>query len=446
MLYTAFSISKHAMAPAPSPTYYPVGSIHLRSASKRLCIFRGNHCATTQRYSAMAPTPFEFQEPIHILGAGSIGLLWAASIRSTFPSYPVQLLLRQHHQHRVESSFSHTMQQTGTEEGRVRGNVTICLRQANVAENMNKSGESHPTGLLATRPRMIPVPAATIPDAHESKSSDKVSFHRQYDDLRPIKNLLLTTKAFQAVDALTSVLHRINEKTHIIVLCNGALAVRHALIELLQHEMKDRCLPTIHLALTTYGAYRKVKNDNQDEEVEDDGLFHLVHAGCGRTLLQNYPDMAKLWDMAGLNCQSTIHLEQDLWYKLAANCVINPLTALHACNNGDLVQTTTAISSVTYSFDQIANEILQEISAVAQALLGSDEQYSVSKLRAYVQSVIDETRHNKSSMLQDVLAQRKTEIDYLNGYVVQQGFSKSLACPLNKALVDLIHATQRTQA
>ena len=332
-------------------------------------------------------------------------------------------------------------------KGAVRGNVTICLRQAN-ATNDDETSDDGTTSKKQpkpfTRPRMIPVPAAILPELDDRNQSDNnVLSHINYYDRRPIRNLLLTTKAFQAVDALTSVLHRINEHTHIIILCNGALAVRQVVKELLEQKMKNHCLPTIHLALTTHGAYREMELDDCNDS--DDGLFHLVHAGKGRTLLENYPDMARLWDMAGLNCQSAICLEQDLWYKLAANCVINPLTALHKCNNGDLLQTTSTVLSATYSFDQIADKILHEVSAVVQALHDGDKQYSVSKLQAYVQSVVDETQQNKSSMLQDILAHRRTEIDFLNGYVVQQGLAKRLACPVNKALVELIHATQLTK-
>ena len=49
---------------------------------------------------------------LHILGAGSIGLLWASSIRSAIPDYPVTLLLRDHHRKRL--NHHRYQQQQGT--------------------------------------------------------------------------------------------------------------------------------------------------------------------------------------------------------------------------------------------------------------------------------------------------------------------------------------------
>ena len=43
-----------------------------------------------------------FREPIHILGSGSIGLLFASSIRFKFPAFPVTLLVRDRHRHHFD--------------------------------------------------------------------------------------------------------------------------------------------------------------------------------------------------------------------------------------------------------------------------------------------------------------------------------------------------------
>ncbi|GAX28054.1 2-dehydropantoate 2-reductase [Fistulifera solaris] len=314
---------------------------------------------------------FDFQEPIHILGAGSIGVLWAASIRSAFPSYPVQLLLRKHHQHRLLGGSK----------------VAICVH----AKHNNVTRRA---------PRTVQVPATLI---GESK--------------RPFQNLVVTTKAHQALPALTAVVDRISPQTRIILLCNGALAIRETLRDFLKERSR------IHLAMTTHGAYR---------DDDDDELFHVVHAGYGSTSIEDYPAMAQLLDLAGLNCTTSLTLDRDLWYKLAANCVINPLTALYRCRNGE-VRRSYEQRNPKSSFGTYMADILQEVSMVAHEMTG--QEYPVETLQIYVETVINATSANQSSMFQDVLAGRDTEIDYLNGFVVQQGQQRGLLCPINQQLV-----------
>lgn len=353
-----------------------------------------NSAAQYRSFTKMAAA-FDYKEPVHILGAGSIGLLWAASIRSVFPAYPVQLLLRSHHKDRLilPDSSSHIR----------NAKVAVCLQ----------SIHNHDSRQKRPPPRTVHVPAA-LTDATGT----------------PFKNLLLTTKAFQALPAIESIAHRISPQTRIVVLSNGALAIREVLAQFLRERFsQENSLPRIYLAMTTHGAYR-------DDDDDDDEIFHVIHAGYGKTLIQDCPDLAQLFDLAGLNCESSSTLDRDLWFKLAANCVINPLTAIHRCANGEIRY---AIEQARgESFDHYITKIIQEVSQVAQNFAPRAEDkdcYSVQSLKAYVESVIDATAGNKSSMLQDVLAARQTEINYLNGFVVQQGKSLGIQCPINHQLV-----------
>ncbi|AIJ09349.1 2-dehydropantoate 2-reductase [Edwardsiella anguillarum ET080813] len=54
------------------------------------------------------------------------------------------------------------------------------------------------------------------------------------------------------------------------------------------------------------------------------------------------------------------------------------------------------------------------------------------------------THDNHSSMLQDVQAQRHTEIDYITGYLIRCGRSHGLALPENRQLFDLIKRKEQT--
>ena len=72
-------------------------------------------------------------------------------------------------------------------------------------------------------------------------------------------------------------------------------------------------------------------------------------------------------------------------------------------------------------------------------LAGSGTEYVEKSLTAYV---LPKAAAHRSSMLQDVEAGRRTEIDYLNGAVVRLGRLHGLATPFNDAVAGLIRARE----
>jgi 2-dehydropantoate 2-reductase len=310
-----------------------------------------------------------FMERMHVLGSGSIGLLFSSSIRMAFPSFPLSVLLRPHHQKRLQNPLNS------------KPFIEVCIR---------RSG----------RPRMVQLPAEIIEFPSNSK---------------PIYNLLLATKAPDACKAVSSIVERLDANAHIVILCNGALAVQE---ELAQLGLSDGI--RVHLASTTHGAYR--------EESEDE-LYHVVHAGVGKTFIENHPSLARLWDQSGLVAQSvdSDKMTRLLWHKLAANCVINPLTALLHCENGQLLN--------ERMYQKMAKPLLQELLQVAQQ---NTDTVSFDELESFVLNVITDTAHNKSSMLQDIIRQKPTEIEYLNGYIVRKGIQLGVDVTANQVICSQI--------
>ncbi len=82
--------------------------------------------------------------------------------------------------------------------------------------------------------------------------------------------------------------------------------------------------------------------------------------------------------------------------------MINPLTAIWNCPNGEL--------------RHHPQEIMQICEEVAAVIEREGHHTSAEDLRDYVMQVIDATAENISSMLQDIRALRHTEIDYINGF------------------------------
>ncbi len=137
--------------------------------------------------------------------------------------------------------------------------------------------------------------------------------------------------------------------------------------------------------------------------------------------------LRELFVKAGLQTRATRDLKGLLWSKLIINAGINPLTALTRLPNGKLLE--------FEGTKRILREAATEAARVAKRkrikLLYDDP-------LAKVEAVCEATADNLSSMLQDVLRQKKTEIDFINGVIVRLGQELGIPVPVNTLLVELI--------
>ncbi len=122
------------------------------------------------------------------------------------------------------------------------------------------------------------------------------------------------------------------------------------------------------------------------------------------------------------------------WNKLFVNAVINPITALTGQENGAILSPL---------LQGTARQIVREAVAVAVREGISADEAGVFDL---VNSVAGKTAANTSSMLQDVLKGRMTEIDSINGYVVRLAGRHGLEAPVNEAMVALVKSMGQRKA
>lgn len=232
-------------------------------------------------------------------------------------------------------------------------------------------------------------------------------------DSGPISHLLVCTKAQDIVAAIAGVAHRLAPGSVVLLLANGLGY---------QQQVRGRW-PQLDCCSgsTTEGVYRE-------------GRRAICHAGHGSTLVgqpgrETAPDWFKAWLALSRPCAWSPDIDTVLWRKLAINCVINPLTALHRCSNGDLAERPELAALVA--------EVCAEVRAIGVA---AGQAQAVGDLQTQVMTVIRATANNRSSMLQDVLAGRETEIDYLTGYLLAQGRQHGIEAPRNAALLAAVKA------
>lgn len=125
--------------------------------------------------------------------------------------------------------------------------------------------------------------------------------------------------------------------------------------------------------------------------------------------------------------------------KLAVNAVINPLTVIFDCLNGELFQSA--------AIGVLIQALVFELSAVIRAIITSTKadvdpailaRFLPETLEKIISDVGAKTAKNISSMRQDFHAGRETEIDYINGYILARGADYGIECPQNSKLVRLV--------
>ena len=223
-----------------------------------------------------------------------------------------------------------------------------------------------------------------------------------------ITHLIVTTKAFATLSALDSIKHRLTPETRVLLLQNGMGQ---------QYETHSH-FPELLLwaASTTDGAYLT-------------SPFNVVRAGRGETLYGQLfapTEQSQLLPepIGDLRVNRVPDIEQRLWCKVAINAVINPLTAINDCKNGELLDN----AVITQFMEELCQEIELIASAAGQPLF--DE-----PLYNKVVSVASQTASNYSSMLQDIRHQRPTEIEQISGFLCQSATKTNTPAPLNQALL-----------
>ncbi|AHG21432.1 2-dehydropantoate 2-reductase [Chania multitudinisentens RB-25] len=241
---------------------------------------------------------------------------------------------------------------------------------------------------------------------------DGTSFNRNLptndpEHLAQSELLLVTLKAWQVSGAVTALLPKLNPHCAILLLHNGMGT---------QDELPAHNQPILQ-GTTTHAA----RHDGNTIIHVANGVTHIGPASRQAMHLSHLAEMLHqaLPDVAWHN-----HIASASWRKLAVNCVINPLTVLYNCHNGDLQR-----------YPEQIETLCREVASVMEM---EGHHTSCEGLMSYVMQVIQLTADNVSSMLQDIRAQRHTEIDYITGYLLRRGRSHGIPLPENTRLFELI--------
>ena len=167
----------------------------------------------------------------------------------------------------------------------------------------------------------------------------------------------------------------------------------------------------------------------------------VAHTGQGPTFVGPYVDDAPLDRAvavcgllagAGLDATATAQIKTEIWKKLILNAATLPTAALTGLRAGELAQPGPMLDLV----DAIAAEAVQVAHAQGYAI---DPAERIERIH----TVLAGAGAGKASMLQDVEARRKTEIEVINGAIVRAAERMGTDVPLNRAMVALVGGLER---
>ncbi|KKK14340.1 hypothetical protein P175DRAFT_0434116 [Aspergillus ochraceoroseus IBT 24754] len=376
---------------------------------------------------------------IHILGLGNVGTFVAHSLASRPSPPPITLLL---HNPDVYASWLAkkkclSINSNGLDDIKTGFDVNVLH---------DKTWHSFP---YWNKEDGTPIEDQQISDETLDETVEDSLAHSAEDD-EQIECLIVSVKAPVTAMALESVSHRLTPDSTVLFLQNGMGTI---------DEVNEKVFPDPHqrphymFGIVSHGLARR-----KDP-------FQVSHTGVGTTILgpvlphstgslttsENEVD----WPPSTKYLLRTLTLTPPLvavaetpsslmlyqLEKLAMNSVINPLTALMDCENGELLY--------NYSFTRIMRLLLFEISSVVcslpelQGIPGIESRFSPERLRWMVTQLANKTAKNHSSMLQDVRARKTTEIEYLNGYIVRRGEELGIKCVVNYMIKHLVLAKQQ---
>ncbi|MFA5147016.1 MAG: 2-dehydropantoate 2-reductase [Candidatus Omnitrophota bacterium] len=237
-------------------------------------------------------------------------------------------------------------------------------------------------------------------------------------DVGPCDLVIISVKSYSTEEACKGIKELVSDSTHVLSLQNGIGNVQ---------ILNDQFGPERVIAgITNHGA-----------TLLDVG--NVRHAGKGETVIGRpdgrlsgpLRDIANLLAKAGFETRVSKDIDSVIWGKLIVNVGINALTAITRLHNGQLVEHEETRELLRASVQEAMRIVKRK-----RIKLAYDD--PIQK----VESVCKATANNISSMLQDVLNKKRTEIDFINGAIVRQGKALGIQTPVNDTLTNIVKSLE----
>jgi 2-dehydropantoate 2-reductase len=230
---------------------------------------------------------------------------------------------------------------------------------------------------------------------------------------------IVATKAIHTKTAIAQVAHIFDENSAVCSVQNG-VGNEELIAEQVKFVIRGTTFPAGHPIAPGHIGY-DIKGDTWI------GPFEPTNTPMGKV-----EELAGMITRAGMNAIALKDARGAQWTKLIFNASTNPVGALTLLHHGAATRFAPT--------GQLFNDLIAEGEAVATKLgieLHGDP-------RELVKKGANAPGKHRASMLQDVIARRQTEVDFMNGAIVEWGRKTGVPTPLNQAMWQLIKGLEHS--
>ncbi len=231
--------------------------------------------------------------------------------------------------------------------------------------------------------------------------------------------IIFAVKNHQLVGAIEDVRNFVGEKTILITFLNGVTA----------RDIIQEAYPNNKVL---YGLSMKIDAVRNEDGVvnTEDGQIHFGEAD--NTVISKEVQAVKdCFDEAGIQNIVFQDMIRMYWKKFMLNVGFNQVTAVTRAPYGKVTNIETSLI--------LFKEAMNEVMAIAKALNIDLREEDIEEFVALMEHF---SPLGKTSMLQDVEAKRKTEVDYFGGTVVELGKKLNIPTPVNHVLYCIIKSME----
>lgn len=230
---------------------------------------------------------------------------------------------------------------------------------------------------------------------------------------------IVATKAIHTRGAIEQTAHAFDEKSAVCSVQNG-VGNEEIIAEHVKHVIRGTTFPAGHPVAPGHIGF-DIKGDTWIGPFEPSG-----------TSFERVEELAALLTRSGMNTIALRDARGAQWTKLIFNAGTNPVGALTLLHHGAATRFPPTC--------ELFNALFSEGEAVAAKLgiqLHGDP-------RELVKKGANAPGKHRASMLQDVLAKRPTEVDFMNGAIASWGEKTGVPTPLNRAVWQLIKGLEHS--
>lgn len=232
--------------------------------------------------------------------------------------------------------------------------------------------------------------------------------------------IILATKFAGLKDAIKNIKNFVKEDTVILSLLNGVTS-EDIIADVYG---KDKMLYSYFIGHSSVRCGNSVTHDD----------VNTIVFGAENNLSENVLAVKNFFDKVGINYKIPDDIKRSMWLKFMLNVSANQPTAILRMTFGDMFENT--------HFMKFAENIMREVQSVAKAEGVLNTETMVDEALKHLKTM---TPDGKTSMLQDVEAGRKTEVDMFAGTVIELGKKHGISTPYNKILREMIGIIEEHQ-